>query len=59
MSQYPTDKDNRFTLWLKIASNYYDRAISQGLTGLTPPSFNDDIFDLQKKVTYYTAALST
>lgn len=49
--------DNEASLWKKIAWNLYNAALFVGVTGLNPPSWNDNIQDLQKKSAYYTAAL--
>lgn len=55
----PSYNDRTYDLWLKIAVNTYESALSTGATGLTPPSLNDRLFDLQKKVTYYTAMIAS
>jgi hypothetical protein len=54
-----TIQDNEVSLWRKIASAWYDIAIDEGVTGLTPPSVNDNKTTLMKKVAYYTAQLAS
>lgn len=53
---YPNGSDNKRALWLRIASNLYSYAVNFGVTGLTPPSWNDSVNDLARKSAYYTAA---
>lgn len=57
MPMYPYYGDNDPRLWLKIAQNFYEYAVAQGITGLNPPSSNDNQTNLEAKVAYYTAAL--
>jgi hypothetical protein len=59
MAQTATVHDNGPSLWLKIASNFYDLAVGEGITGLTPPNTYDSTYDLMKKVAYYTARLAS
>ena len=55
---YPTSADNVQSIALKMATNYYNLAIMAGITGLTPPSYNDPLTILFRKTAYYTAALA-
>lgn len=59
MASEPVSSDNARDLWRKIATNWYDYAIALGGTGMTPPSWNDSVVDLQRKVAYSTALLVT
>jgi hypothetical protein len=54
----PSINDREFNLWFKTAQNWYDYGVASGLSGLTPPNWNDDIFNLQKKIAYYTARIA-
>jgi len=54
---YPTSTDTDYTLIKKMAWNWYDRAVTAGVTGLNPPSWNDPEDVLLKKITYYTASI--
>jgi len=54
---YPQWNDNKRDFWLRIASNLYDVAITKGVSGLNPPSWNDDSKDLQRKSAYYSAKI--
>lgn len=54
---YPTSTDTDFTLIRKAAWNFYDRAVTVGVTGLNPPSWNDTDDVLLKKIAYYTASI--
>lgn len=56
MALYPSASDSANTLWKKAAANLYDYAISRGVTGLTPPNWNDSSEVLRSKIAYYTAA---
>lgn len=47
--------DNDANLWKKIAWNFYNYAVNKGISGLNPPSWNDNIDSLIKKSAYYTA----
>lgn len=55
---YPSINDNDVNLVKKQAINWYNFAVDQGISGLNPPSWNDDKVELLKKITYYTAALA-
>lgn len=54
----PSPNDREFDLWFKTATNWYDHAITQGLTGFNPPSLNDTKQNLLKKIAYYTARVA-
>lgn len=55
---YPSINDtSKNVLWFKVANNFYDWAVANGITGLTPPGFGEPYPSLQKKVVYYTAIL--
>lgn len=58
MGMLPSFNDRDFNLWFKIAQNWYDHGVAQGLTGFTPPNWNDKVYDLQKKIAYYTARIA-
>lgn len=58
MAQRPSINDREFNLWFKIAQNWYEHALGQGASGLTPPNINDPKLILLKKITYYTATLA-
>lgn len=55
---YPSSNDREFDLLRKTAQNMYNFALSAGATGLTPPAWLDNRFDLLKKIAYYTASIS-
>lgn len=57
MGQLPAINDRKYDLIFKIAKNFYDHGVAQGLTGFNPPSLNDREPDLLKKVAYYTARI--
>lgn len=58
MAQSVTQFDTDITLWKKVAINWYDYAINEGVTGLTPPNWNEDKWSLLKKAVYYTARIA-
>ncbi len=51
--------DSAQQLWFKIAWNFYDWAIDNSISGLTPPRINEPVFSLQKKLVYYSAAIAS
>lgn len=55
MASTPSINDRKFNLLFKIAQNWYNKAISLGLSGVAAPSRNDTRYDLMVKVCYYTA----
>lgn len=57
MALEPTNSDNCRDLWRKIAENVYEYALSRSASGINPPSWNDNIPDLEKKVSYATAKM--
>lgn len=54
----PEKNDTDWDLWRKAAWNWYNQALEEGATGLTPPRYGDNVYDLMKKCVYYTAFLS-
>jgi hypothetical protein len=56
-ASFPVWNDNARDLWRKIALNFYDVAIDLGAAGLTPPNWNDSIYDLEKKTAYFSAVI--
>jgi len=54
---YPSSLDREYDLLFKAATNLYNYALSNGGSGLNPPSLNDRDFDLQRKMAYYTASI--
>lgn len=59
MAEYPDHNDNDFALWLKIAHNLREAAVSVGEVGMPEITTKENIFSLQRKITVYTAALAT
>lgn len=53
--QSPSWNDDKRTLWLKIANNFYTYVVNFGGSGVTPPSWNDSAYDLEKKAAYASA----
>lgn len=58
MALDPTIHDNEWSLWYKIAYNWWEYA-SASVSGLTAPNHHDTIFSLKSKVAYYTARLAS
>lgn len=56
--EYPSINDREWNLVQKTAWNFYETAVEAGVSGLNPPSPNDNKEILLKKITYYTAALA-
>jgi hypothetical protein len=57
MALYPAVNDALNDLWKKIAWNTYEMAVTAGVTGLTPPNWNETTESLQRKCAYYTASV--
>jgi hypothetical protein len=56
--EYPSTNDAKRDLWRKIAMNLYTNASMVGITWISAPTWDDNIYVLLKKITGYTAALS-
>lgn len=56
-AMYPAQNDERPILVFKIAQNYYDIAVANGITGLTAPIYGSREQQLWRLIAYYTAAL--
>lgn len=54
----PSVNDSNQNLWFKVAYNWYEWAVSYGITGLRPPRFDDTESELMKKAAYYTARMA-
>ncbi len=54
----PSINDRDYDYWRKIAWNFYEIALDEGVSGLEPPSWNDPQATLIKKTAYYTATLA-
>ena len=57
-ASYPAPNDKPNDLWKRIAWNWYNLAVNDGVAGLNPPNWDDSIPSLMKKTAYYIASLS-
>ncbi len=59
MALYPSENNREYDSVFQAAWNWYDIAVTYGITGLNPPCLNDTKVNLLSKTAYYTAAIDT